>query len=103
MGRLRAFKVSSPHRADHRDGVDGLLHVRHQRVQVLGTGHERVHPVGQWNIHEVACQGKSITAWLNVAEVTTWKDCSLTEGHIGLQAEFFTVEFRNLKFKKTNK
>lgn len=79
--------------------VDGKV----QRVQSLGTGHERVRPVGQWNTHEVTCKGKTITAWLNGAMVTTWNDCPLPQGFVGLQAEFFAVEFRNLKFKEIGK
>ena len=37
--------------------------------------------------------------WLNGAVTAEWSECPLEKGHIGLQAEFYDLEFRNLKFK----
>ena len=33
------------------------------------------------------------------AEIKVCQKCPLAKGHVGLQAEFFVIEFRNLKFK----
>jgi hypothetical protein len=29
-----------------------------------------------------------------------WNDCRTPRGHIGMQAEFFYIEFKNLKFRE---
>lgn len=70
-----------------------------QRVVVTGKGDERIKPPGQWNTYEVTAKGKTISAWINGAVATTWNDCPLPKGHVGLQAELWYIEFRNLKFK----
>jgi len=71
-----------------------------ERVIVTGTGHKYMRPVGEWNSCEVTCKGKSIQVWLNGHVVTMWNDCPLAQGHVGLQAEFYYLEFRTLKFKE---
>jgi hypothetical protein len=75
--------------------VDGAV----KRVHIPGTGHKHVRPVGDWNTMEVTCKGKNISVWLNGAVVTTWTDCPVARGHVGMQAEFYFIEFKNLKFK----
>ncbi len=82
---------------------DMLVGGKLQRVQINGSGHKRVRPIGDWNTYEITCQGKSVTVWLNGAVVTTWNDCQVPAGHVGLQAEFFFLEFKNLKFKALGK
>lgn len=77
--------------------VDGQV----QRVQILGTGHKKVNPPGDWNTYEVTCKGKTISVRLNGDVVTTWNECPVARGLVGLQAEFWFIEFRNLKFKPT--
>lgn len=70
-----------------------------KRVQIRGFGHQRVHPPGDWNTYEVTCKGKTISVRLNGDVVTTWNECPVARGLVGLQAEFWFIEFRNLKFK----
>jgi hypothetical protein len=70
-----------------------------QRVVVPGRGAELARPPGEWNTYEVTCRGKSITVRVNGAPATSWEDCPLLVGRVGLQAEFYAIEFRNLKFK----
>src|SRR5262249_35754135 len=72
------------------------------KVLSEGTGHKLARPVGEWNTYDVACTGKTITVRVNGKLATTWKECAVPKGHVGLQAEFFYIEFRNLKFKETN-
>jgi len=76
--------------------VDGKL----ERRVIEGNGVKHAHPVGEWNTYDVTCQGKTITVKVNGKLATTWKECPVAEGHVGLQAEFYYIEFRNLKFKE---
>ena len=71
-----------------------------KHFQVLGQGHKLARPPGEWNTYEITCKGKTITVQVNGAVATTWDDCRVPRGHVGLQAEFFVIAFRNLKFKE---
>ena len=70
-----------------------------RRVVVQGRGPKLARPPGEWNTYEVTCQGKAITVRVNGEVATTWDDCPLLVGRVGLQAEYHAIEFRNLKFK----
>lgn len=70
-----------------------------ERVIVGGSGPKHVHPPGQWNTYEITAKGNEIQVWINGNTTLTWKECAVDRGMVGLQAEFFTIEFRNLKFK----
>jgi hypothetical protein len=70
-----------------------------KHFQVEGSGTTRAHPPGEWNTYEVTCKGKTITVWVNGAVTTTWNDCQVPTGHVGLQAEYYVIAFRSLKFK----
>jgi hypothetical protein len=59
----------------------------------------RVKPAGEWNIYEIRCEGRKITLWVNGAVVSEFADCEVPKGYIGLEAEGFPIEFRNLKVK----
>ena len=71
-----------------------------KRVVIEGSGHKHARPVGEWNTYDIMCKGKTITVRVNGKPATTWKECPVPKGHVGLQAEFFYIEFRNLKFKE---
>jgi hypothetical protein len=68
-------------------------------VIIEGKGHTQARDVGEWNTDEVTCKGKEVSVWINGAVATTWKECPTPRGHVGMQAEFYFIEFRNLKFK----
>jgi hypothetical protein len=72
-----------------------------KRAVIEGKGYQLGKKPGEWNTYEVTCKGKTITVWVNGAVATTWTDCQVPRGHAGLQAEFYFIEFRNLKFKDT--
>jgi hypothetical protein len=36
---------------------------------------------------------------VNGFETSVWRDCEVPKGHVGLEAEGFRIEFRNLKVK----
>lgn len=71
-----------------------------ERVLIRGEGDKRANPPGQWNTYEITCQGRNISVWINGVVACTWKDCPLPRGHVGMQAEYYYIEFRNLKFKE---
>jgi hypothetical protein len=76
--------------------VDGQI----KQVRITGDGDKRARPPGEWNTYEVTCKGTTVTVWVNGAVTTTWTDCQVPRGHVGMQAEYFFIEFRNLKFKE---
>lgn len=56
-------------------------------------------PMGEWNTYEVTCKGKTVSLWVNGAVTATWDACPMAKGHVGMQAEFAFIEWRNLRFK----
>ena len=70
-----------------------------ERVIIPGTGPQHINPPGQCNLYEITCRGKQVDVWMNGHSTLTWNDCAVAKGMVGMQAEFFTIEFRNLKFK----
>ena len=52
-------------------------------------------PVGEWNIAEVVCQGKSITVSIN-GQLQNQATSETSEGYIALQSEGGPIEFRNV-------
>lgn len=69
------------------------------KFQALGRGAKLVKQPGEWNTYEITCKGKTITVHVNGSEATTWTECAVPRGHVGMQAEFYLIEFRNLRFK----
>ena len=60
---------------------------------------KRVKPAGEWNTFEVTCKGKDIILWVNGAVTCEWHDIAVPKGYVGLEAEGFRIEFRNVKVK----
>jgi hypothetical protein len=61
----------------------------------------RVKPAGTWNVFELRAEGPKITAWVNGGVVSELASSALPlKGHMGLEAEGYRVEFRNLKVKE---
>ncbi len=59
----------------------------------------RVKPAGEWNIYEVRCDGPKITLWVNGDVTSEYAVPEVPKGYLGLEAEGFRIEFRNLKLK----
>lgn len=70
-----------------------------ERWVVSGTGRSLTQPPGEWNVMEIRCRGKEIIVAINGLEATRFAGCDAPRGRIGLQAEYYQIEFRNLKFK----
>ncbi len=60
---------------------------------------KRVRPAGEWNTYEITCKGKDITLWVNGGVTCEWHDCEVPRGYVGLEAEGYRIEFRNVKVK----
>ena len=59
----------------------------------------RVKPAGEWNTFEITCQGMDMTLWVNGVVVNQWHECEVKRGYVGLEAEGWRIEFRNVKVK----
>ena len=60
---------------------------------------KRVRPAGEWNTFEVTCKGRDMSLRVNGEIVNDWHDCQVPRGYVGLEAEGYRIEFRNLKLK----
>lgn len=60
---------------------------------------QRVKPAGEWNTYEITCKGKDVSLWVNGAVTNDWHDCEVPRGYVGLEAERWRIEFRNVKIK----
>ena len=58
-----------------------------------------IKPPGEWNVYEVRCQGEKITLSVNGEMSSEFAVPEVLKGYLGLEAEGFRVEFRNLKLK----
>jgi hypothetical protein len=59
----------------------------------------RVKPAGEWNTFEITCRGRDMSLWVNGAVTNEWHDCQISKGYLGLEAEGYYIEFRNVKVK----
>lgn len=53
-------------------------------------------PFGEWNEMEITCQAGTITVVVNGRKVNEAKNCNLTKGRIGLQAEGTEIHFKEI-------
>jgi len=59
-----------------------------------------VKPAGEWNTFEIRCQGKDMTLTVNGQETCALHDCEVEKGYVGVEAEGFRIEFRDVKIKR---
>jgi hypothetical protein len=57
-------------------------------------------PVGEWNSLEIVSRDGALTSYLNGTKICSSRPGELKEGAIGLQAEDFAVEFRNVRVRE---
>jgi hypothetical protein len=70
-----------------------------QRFNIKPIGEQRGKPAGDWNIYEVTAKGPQLSLWINGAVTAEWNDCPVPSGHVGLEAEGYWIEFKNVKFR----
>ena len=72
-----------------------------KRINIGSKVPQRGKEAGEWNTYEITCKGKTMTLWVNGAVTCTWNDCQVAKGYVGLEAEGYYIEFKNVKFKET--
>ena len=77
--------------------VDGAQ----KRINIASKVPQRGQEAGEWNAFEITSKGKTMTLWVNGATTCIWNDCQVEKGHLGLEAEGYYIEFKNVKFKET--
>ncbi|WP_438479291.1 3-keto-disaccharide hydrolase [Oleiharenicola lentus] len=70
-----------------------------KRVSAGARYPELLRAAGEWNVMEITTRGTELTLWLNGHVTATSNDITTLRGHVGLEAEFNAIEFRQLKFK----
>jgi hypothetical protein len=60
---------------------------------------QKVNPAGEWNTYELEAIGNKISLWVNGAVNSEFTECGNPKGYVGLEAEGWRVEFRNVKVK----
>ena len=76
------------------NGQAQMLNLRQKMAE------NRVRPAGEWNVYEIRAVGKQVTLWVNGAVVNEFADCEVPRAYIGLEAEGYRVEFRNVQLKR---
>ena len=59
----------------------------------------RIKPPGEWNTYEVRCQGTRVTLSVNGGVSSEFDVPEVPKGYLGLEAEGFRIEFRDLRIK----
>jgi hypothetical protein len=57
-------------------------------------------PTGEWNHYEIMCKDEDLSVKLNGALITTASNIKNLRGHVGIQAEFGHLEFRNIRIRR---
>ena len=60
----------------------------------------RVKEAGEWNTYLIRCQGKTLTLTVNGGLMSQFRECNTPKGFVGLEAEGYRIEFRNLKIRE---
>lgn len=76
--------------------VDGI----NRRISLQKEMKEnRVKPAGEWNTYEITARGRTISLDVNGAVVSRFDACEVPRGYVGLEAEGYRIEFRNLRIR----
>jgi hypothetical protein len=76
----------------------GITEGKGRRIMNLTDGSEK--PVGEWNTMVIECKGNTIKVWVNNDVVNDGFNCTVSKGHIAIQAEGSEVEFRKVEITK---
>jgi hypothetical protein len=79
---------------------DTLVNGAKKRVRIAEKVPQRGKEAGQWNTYELTAKGKDITLWINGGVTAQWHDCQVPRGYLGLEAEGWYIEFKNLRFRE---
>jgi hypothetical protein len=60
----------------------------------------RIRPVGDWNTYEITAKADRLTLWVNGAVTSVMNGLEVLQGFVGLEAEGYKIEFRNVRIKE---
>ena len=60
---------------------------------------QAVKEAGEWNLYEIRAEGPKVTLTVN-GKLTSELECDRLSGYVGLEAEHYRIEFRNLQLKE---
>jgi hypothetical protein len=60
---------------------------------------QRIRPAGEWNVSELGAEGRRITFRNNGGVTSEFSECDVPRGYLGVEAEGYRIEFRNLRLK----
>jgi len=78
--------------------VNGEIKRSDTRDQIQGTN--PVKPAGEWNSYEITCQDSTLSLVVNGVPTTRWQHLEVPKGYVGLEAEGYAIEFKNLRIKE---
>jgi len=78
------------------------IYVGTEKVKPIAV---KLHPTneknpGEWNSYDIVCKGNTVEVSVNGLLQNIAKNCSMTKGSIGLQAEGSKIRFRNIWIEK---
>ena len=79
---------------------DTLVDGAKKRINIASKVPQRGKEAGEWNTFEITCKGKTMHLWVNGAVTCAWDNCQVDKGFLGLEAEGWYIEFKNVKFKE---
>ncbi|HYK88081.1 MAG TPA: DUF1080 domain-containing protein [Acidobacteriota bacterium] len=80
---------------------DTLVGGVRQRVNLSRQVKEqRVKEAGDWNVFEIQAEGRNLALWVNGAITSEFRECEVSRGYVGLEAEGYSIEFRNIRLKE---
>jgi len=81
--------------------ADYLVDGKKVRVNLRETmTAQKTLPPGEWNTFEMTAQGTTVTLKENGDAIGTFDKVPVASGYIGLEAEGFRIEFRNVKIRE---
>jgi hypothetical protein len=95
------------HQAQTGDASGGFLfgdtpaHGDLKRINLSkGVRVKAVKPAGEWNTFEITCKGKHLSLWVNGVNTCEFDACEIPRGYLGVEAEGYRIEFKNVKLKR---
>ena len=58
-----------------------------------------VKEAGEWNTYDIRAEGKHVTLLTNGTETSSF-ECDRLTGYVGLEAEHYPIEFRNIRYQE---
>jgi hypothetical protein len=70
-----------------------------QRLNLGSRRPNLLRKAGEWNVLEIVCVGSRLALQCNGVPTTTWNDCPIPSGFLGIESDGTPLELRAVKFK----